>query len=426
MVCAEGFSQWVPFHTIAELVGASVAHVPSLTTSRAWQPPAAAPVPTRAGAVIAGLVFVPLVWLTAQAILCDGFGLLGPTIVLVLGIVTAMVVGGTSLRLKTPKELLNVRLLAVPVLGLFLVGEGLGLASGVAARLRHGRIVDALSSPDACAVEGVSKDDVDEFATESEKRSLELRPQECAAKRAAAQCVKLAAAVEHRERTLPDAPDSTTASLAVRVTEGALVLADLSLSKKDLQCEALWPLLVGVAAKVPTPWSGVAPPAVSEDMVASLVSLGLAPAVSDAIRADAETAAKTALGKNKTTDMAGGKAGCDGAAALKVETGPSCLALGKRYAQVKAREDAVDAVRQAAEDAKEERANRRTGGGFVGCMTACNQARSPAEKAQDNARARQCNEKCGNDTSCLMNCDPATSSCQIRCAQRYPSALNGL
>ncbi len=65
-------------------------------------------------------------------------------------------------------------------------------------------------------------------------------------------------------------------------------------------------------------------------------------------------------------------------------------------------------------------------GSFLSCMTACARGRSEGQTARDNEHARECNEKCGNDTDCLMGCASGTSTCQLRCAQQYPSALNGL
>jgi hypothetical protein len=70
---------------------------------------------------------------------------------------------------------------------------------------------------------------------------------------------------------------------------------------------------------------------------------------------------------------------------------------------------------------------RRQAAGLANCLSACNRQRSAEEAQAANERAQECNEECGNDTSCLWRCSSVTpSQCQARCAQQYPSGADAI
>jgi hypothetical protein len=390
MVCAEGFSQWVPFHTIAELVDPSVAgRASSLVAPLAHRVPRPERLPTRAGAVIAGLIIVPLFLLILHIVLFGESGVLGPSVVVALGIVSIVVVAGTSLRLKPPRELLTNLPFMIPVALVLLAGEGLGLGAGLSATARHGQIVEALASRDACAVESVSEEDVRDLATDSERGQLAANSEECRGKRATERCTRAARAVEQHEKTMPEVGDTTTTEVAVRLARRALLPADLALAKKDLQCsDLLWPLLVGIASEVPGVWAGGTTPAPSDDLSAALAAHGLSAEVQTAVGAQAELAAKAVLKKTTTEEMVAAARLCDLSAAAHLASTASCVTLGKRYAQAKTKEGAV-AAREAATQEADFRARQRT-----------------------HAAARG---------DCESRLSAAISLCKVGCSERYSS-----
>jgi hypothetical protein len=105
--------------------------------------------------------------------------------------------------------------------------------------------------------------------------------------------------------------------------------------------------------------------------------------------------------------------------------GTACTALGKKYAALE-RKEATAAERDQAQQAAADEANRkRESVLFVACATSCNRARTADQRQEDNERAANCSEKCGDDAVCLSSCGGGSATaCQARCLEKYPSAAS--
>jgi hypothetical protein len=401
--------------------------------------------PTRARVGIALLIAVPVVWLGLHATLFGTWGIGGPAAVVLVGIVAAAMVVGTSRRTRTVGELFKGGF-GITVGVLFFLGELAGLVPGVGGWLKEHAIRTALAANDPCAVESLEEDNVKAYASDAEQQQYYQRYGDCRTARENAACARALAALDRKSNAdgdyaLVGDPQQAekTHGVFMRLAQGKLNAADLGWAKLNLECgDGLWSRLVAGLAASPTAWSMASPEAplpadnqefkLSEDMQTALAAQGVSEPAKTVLRARAEKLAKSDLAKNTILEMAGGKGLCEQAASLKVDVGPSCKALAKRYAGLEANERAASERAAARQGAQDDAAEQREKTLFVSCMTACNRGRTEQQAQEDNARAADCNEKCGSDPTCLASCSGggSASGCQLGCARKYPGAASGL
>jgi hypothetical protein len=227
--------------------------------------------------------------------------------------------------------------------------------------------------------------------------------------------------------TMSNARQAATNIVGVvqRITSHQLSGGDLNLSQADLLCDhAIWDRLVAALAIAPNVWSS-SPGAlanISDEMRMALAKTELGIDVQRAIQADQDIIVSPVLQKAKASEMAFAETLCERGASLRVAPTVSCVALGKRYAETSTTENAAeqqhavqrDAVETmgraatdretAAQDARDETAQRRETALFFSCTNSCSRGRSEQQVQDDDEQAAECSEKCGDDLTSLWKC----------------------
>lgn len=360
-------------------------------------PPA---LPTRAGLVILALVLVPVLILAVHALLLGAAGVVAPVLLVAAGVAAAGVVMGTvSLRTRPSSELAKTTPFKV-VLVVLALGELVGVAFGSKDWAAHRRIRAVVTSADPCDFDRVTGD-LTEYGNDEERAQLASRKAACAEANYNTNCEAVAAHLDAKRVTDGDlafiashSPSTPMEGVVSRVASGKLAVGDLGRAKADLPCgDRIWNRLVEAAAATPVAWSlGSGVPRISDDMKAALANTTLSVDVQGAIQAGEDAVVQPVLRKTRTNDMSEGESLCELGTTLHVAPSASCVALGKRYLQARAREDAAAAAKQTASAAQDAR-----------CQA--------LEAARNN---------------CLVPCmtfdlfDPRADSCEAACERRFP------
>jgi hypothetical protein len=365
----------------------------------------------RAPLTIAILVLLPFALFLIHAVLLGWSASKGFLLLTGAGAISATVISATPrLRTLTDLELTKSALLRGVFIAAFVLAEGDAVAVVVPDGLAHRRIRTALISADACDFDRATSD-LKEYGTEEEKALQESRKAACAEKNFNAGCEAVAAHLDRRKVTNEDlafvgshaASGTGAKDLVQRLGAAKFGAADLHTSAGELPCgDKIWTRVVKAAATTPTVWAlnaGDDVPSLSDDMKAALSqaradSPGSPPKtalsidVQRAIQASQDVIVQPVLTKTKTDDMAAAQTFCELGSTLSVAPTASCVALGKRYAQAKARDDKVAAAAQAAQEAK----------------ARAEQARDDAAEKLREAASKRCGAAMELRARCLEKC----------------------
>jgi hypothetical protein len=356
--------------------------------------------PTRAAFVILAMVVVPVLILIVHSLLLGAAGVVAPVLLVAAGVAAAgMVMGTASLRTRRSSELAKTTPFKV-VLVVLALGELVGVAFGSKDWAAHRRIRAVLTSADPCDFGRVTGDLAD-YGNEEERAKLASRKAACAEVNYNTSCEAVAAHLDAKRVTDGDlafiashSPSIPMEGVVSRVASGKLAVGDLGMAKADLPCgDRIWNRLVEAAAATPVAWSlGSGVPHISDDMKAALAKTALSVDVQGAIQTGEDAVVQPILRKTRTNDMSEAESLCELGTTLHVAPSSSCVALGKRYLQARAREDAAEATKQTAFAAQDARCH-----------------------ALDVARSK-----------CLDRCmdydlfDPRADSCEEACEGRFP------
>jgi hypothetical protein len=331
-----------------------------------------------------------------------------------------------SLRTRRSSELVKTLGFKI-VLVILVLGELVGATFGGKDWAAHRRIRAVLASANPCDFDQATAD-LGDYGTDEERSQMQSRKAACAEQTYNAHCDAVATHLDSRRVTTDDlafiASDPSSATwakdLVQRVGLSTFSAADLSTSKAGLPCDdKIWSRVVRAAATTPTAWSlgsGGTSPNLSDDMKMALAQAradspssapktALSVDVQRAIQVDEDTVAPPALTKTSTDDMSTAQTLCELGTVLRVAPTASCVTLGERYGQAKAREDAVAAAALASQKAK-----------------------ARAEQARDDANAARCQAIEEARARCLEPCmdidlfDPRADRCQEACERRFPKS----
>jgi hypothetical protein len=381
--------------------------------------------PTRSWLVILGLAAVPVLVLVLHGLIFGAAGVAGPVVLVIAGLVGAViVVRAASVRTRRSSELLRTTLFRVAAV-VALLTELVAAAFGDRDWLAHRRIGAVLASANPCDFDQATSD-LEAFGTDEEKAQVQSRKAACAEQVYNAHCDAVATHLDARSVTADDlafiasVPSSAAYAKDVvqRLGAGNVSAADLRTSRADLPCgDKIWSRAVKVAAITPTAWSSspnATSVSISDDMRAALANASLSVDVQHAIQVDEDAVVRPVLEKTKTDDMGQALSLCELGRVLRVTPTASCVAIGERYRQTKAREDAV----AAAATAREESVQRAT---------------AEHQDAVEKAKNARCQAIRDHVERCQKTCeirfpfngeperDEAEQGCESRCEDNAPN-----